>query len=129
MMTRLRSRRSPRINTASTAVHTGMVNSIAKTVASGSIPIAYTHAYWPPKWNTLRTKCTPIRRVRSARIPNQGKTASMMTSETRLRRKRISKVPRVRSSSRTATAMSENESNAPPIHRAPRTAEGDPLST
>jgi len=30
------------------------VNSIANTVASGSIAIAYTHAYWPPKCRTLR---------------------------------------------------------------------------
>ena len=107
---------------ASNAVHTGMVNSIAKTVTSGSMPIAYTHAYWPPKCITLRTVCRPNHRVRSARSPKTGRSAPMMTSETTLRRNNISKLPMVRSNSRTATAMAENDSTAPPIHRAPRSA-------
>ena len=126
MTVRPRFNRSPRIGMASMAVHTGIVNSIAKTVASGSIAIAYTQAYWPPKCSTLRTTCRPKRRVRTAPTPKRGSTASTRANETRLRRNRISKLPMVRSSSRTATAMRENDSSAPHIHRAPRRAAGMP---
>src|SRR6266849_2373333 len=126
MTMRPRLRRSPRISVARIAVHTGMVNSIAKTVARGSIAIAYTHAYWPPKCSTLRNTCKPNRRVRSLPRPKRGRTASTRRSETRLRRARISKLPMVRSSSRTEIAMSENESRAPTIHNAPRRATGIP---
>src|SRR5436190_5919841 len=122
MTMRPRLRRSPRISVARIAVHTGMVNSIAKTVARGSIAIAYTHAYWPPRCSTLRNTCSPSRRVRSLLKPRRGRTASTMRSETRLRRARISKLPMEWSSSRTETAMSENEISAPPIHKAPRSA-------
>ena len=124
MTMRPRLRRSPRISVARTAVHTGMVNSIAKTVARGSIAIAYTHAYWPPRCSTLRNTCKPSRRVRSLLSPKRGSTASTRRSETRLRRARISKLPMLRSSSRTETAMSENERSAPTIHSAPRSATG-----
>jgi len=52
----------------------------------------------------------------------------MMTSETRLLRNRISNVPSL-PSSRTATAISENDNSAPPIHSAPRNAAGRALNT
>src|SRR5437879_7228810 len=122
MTMRPRLRRSRRISVARIAVHTGMVNSIAKTVARGSIAIAYTQAYWPPRCRTFRTRCRPNRRVRSLPRPKRGSTASTMRSETKLRSARISKLPMVRNSSRAATAMTANESIEPPIHRAPRNA-------
>src|SRR5881397_2555327 len=62
---RPRLRRSPRTSMASTAAHTGMVNSIANTVASGSIAIAYTQAYCPPKCSTLRTQRFGLHVVRN----------------------------------------------------------------
>ena len=70
------------------------------------------------------TTCRPKRCVRRLSVPKRGRAASTRTKETRLRRNRISKLPMVRSSSRTETAMSENESRAPTIHSAPRSAAG-----
>src|SRR3989442_10491031 len=63
-----------------------------------------------------------MRRVRTAALPDLASIAPTIASITTLRRKRISNGPMWRCSSRPATAMAANESTAPSIHRAPRSA-------
>src|SRR5262245_57442450 len=112
-------KRSLRKIQASSAVHTGMVNSIANTVARVSAPIEYTHSTWPQKWIALRHRCNESLCVRTEDTPALGSIASTIASITRLRRNTISNEPIWRCSSRTAIAIAVNESTAPPIQRTP----------
>src|SRR5688572_18932793 len=105
---------------ASTAVHTGIVNSMAKTVASGRAPMAKIHDHWPPKWKRLRQMCSPKRCVRTAARPARGSIASTMRNITALRMNSTSNGAMWRSISRTPIAIAENDSTAPLIHRTPR---------
>jgi hypothetical protein len=53
---RLTVARSPRKNTASTPAHTGIMNSMANTVASGSVITANDQPIVAPKCVPLRTR-------------------------------------------------------------------------
>src|SRR5438067_5067479 len=121
-VSRPRFRCSPRNSAARIAVHTGMVNSIANTVASVRAPIAYIQQNWPARCITARAACTGKRLVRSGAKPRRSVIVETSSSVTSVRSARISRIPMWRSSSRTATAITANDSTAPSIHSTPRSA-------
>src|SRR5438045_1113031 len=122
--TRARLRCSCRKSAASSAVHTGMVNSIANTVASVSAPSAYIQHNWPPTCTSARAAWSGSRRVAIAPTPWPGISRHTMASVTAVRSARISSTLRWRLSSRTAIAIAAKENTAPSIHRTPRRACG-----
>src|SRR3984957_9886252 len=99
-----------------------MVNSSANTVASGNSVRLTAHRYCPAKWQQLRIKCRPARRRVMA--PNSAgwvaPNASNIASPPKLRIARISMMCRRTESTRTDTAMAENDTRAPTIHRTAR---------
>ena len=114
--------RSESSQTASKAVHAGVINSSAKTVANGNSVNAVAQQYCAPKWITLRSKFSGIRRGRtsgrrSARVP---KSVSIINRPTPLRMLRISKMFSLPASMRIDTAIAENERSVPVIQKTTR---------
>src|ERR1043166_812591 len=114
---RLSVRRSPRISTASSPAHTGIMNSIANTVASGSTITALAQHRLAAKCVPLRTKCTNGRR--STRWANSvgcgSMTARSSASPPMLRTINSSNRLRTPPSWRTEIAISENDNSVPVI--------------
>src|SRR5215475_8929009 len=100
-----------------------MVNSRAKTVASGSSVMAVAHRNCAPKWMVLRVTCSARRRAESARMCAglNAASASRIASPPPLRIASISMMRSVPANARIDTAMAENDNSAPVIHRTTRT--------
>src|SRR5262252_1634734 len=100
-----------------------MVNSSANTVASGSSVTPVAHRNCAPKWIALRMKCNTRRRVVRARM-SAGFNAPNTSSKARpppLRMASISSMCSFADSIRIDTAIAENDSSAPVIHKTTRT--------
>src|SRR5215475_13690165 len=100
-----------------------MVNSRAKTVASGSSVMPMAHRNCEPKWMMLRVTCNARRRAESARMCAglSAPSAKRIANPAPLRIASISMMRSVPASARIDTAMAENDNSAPVIHRTTRT--------
>src|SRR5262249_36968526 len=100
-----------------------MVNSRAKTVASGSSVMPMAHRNCAPKWMGLRVTCSARRRAESARrcAGLNTPSASRIANPPPLRIASISMMRSVPANARIDTAMAENDNSAPVIHRTTRT--------
>src|SRR5215475_124335 len=106
-----------------------MVNSRAKTVASGSSVMPMAHRNCEPKWMMLRVTCNARRRAESARMCAglSAPSAKRIANPAPLRIASISMMRSVPASARIDTAMAENDNSAPVIHRTTRTRSRPPL--
>ncbi len=90
--TRPRFSRSPSMKMAMTLAQIGVVNSMAKTSASGSSAIPVIQPSWAAKWTMLRENWVPSRAVRH--MPGSAITTkgSRITSEPSVRNSMIWKL-------------------------------------
>src|SRR5215470_13376362 len=115
--------RSPSTGIASSSAQAGVVNSSANTVASGSSSRLIAHRYCPPRCTVLRKMCSGICRLKivARRSARAAARASMTIRPRPARTARISMTLSVPARKRIDTAIAENDSSAPVIHRTTRT--------